>query len=217
MKASLSPKERKELLQTVEACEEYVRLLEEPLLRSEHKGDPLAIEIETLSKLQKAEDEFEDLNPENSKAILAFRMNVGLLEAVDDLSKESSEDADARLGEALLALARIKDVLRQFKHFIDTDSLRDTDIAKARIKEVLPNMEDDDLERLLDSDGTEEIDDNRLYLVSRLATRLQYSFTEKGVLMWFDNPRHQLENNTPLEYMNASENDPEVLLDLVGE
>lgn len=143
--------------------------------------------------------------PEDYDARKLFEFLVGLRRAV-----ASDSEADVEL-----AALKMGDVVRRITRRLEHDELDDPRVAAGSIFATLRNVGVGDLSRLLGVSTktvnawkagrpvTRKVE--RVIVLAHLLTYLRASMTPAGLVMWFDAPRHQLGERTPLELLDANE------------
>lgn len=136
-----------------------------------------------------------------------FEFSVGLRRAI-----EAAPDGADPDGSIELATLMIGDVVRRVCRRLEHDALDDPRAAADFVFATLPAAGAGDLGRLLGV-STKTVgawrtgrpvtrNADRVVLVAQVLTHLRAAMTPRGVLLWFDGPRAQLEGRTPLELLD---------------
>lgn len=147
-----------------------------------------------------------------------------LFQFLIELRRAMAEDPDDRGGEVELATARLRDVGARISRRLEHERLDDSREAAAAVLDVMAGVPAKDLARLLGvsektigvwrSGGVVERNVSRVVLVAQLLTYLRPSMTPKGLMMWFDAGRPQLDGRSPIDLLAdpATAHDPLVAL-----
>jgi hypothetical protein len=136
-----------------------------------------------------------------------FVFSVGLRRAI-----EAAPDGADPDGAIELAALMVGDVVRRVGRRLEHDALDDPRAAADFVFATLPAAGAGDLGRLLGV-STKTIgawragrpvtrNADRVVLVAQVLTHLRASMTPRGVVLWFDGPRAQLDGRTPLELLD---------------
>ncbi len=135
-----------------------------------------------------------------------------LFQFLIELRRAMASDPDDRRGEVEVATARLRDVGSRIARRIDHERLDDPQAAVAWVFEAMTGVSARDTGRLLGvsektisawrGGGVVERNIPRVVLVAQLLTYLRASMTPRGLMMWFDAPRPQLGDRTPMELLN---------------
>jgi hypothetical protein len=142
----------------------------------------------------------------NHDAGKLFEFTVELRRALTDDPADASGDAELAVIKMLDAVGRIE---RRLRH----DQLDDPQTAARWILTLMDGVEVSDLARLLGV-STKTVGNwrrgavvkagaDRVVLVAQLLTYLRGSLTPRGLMMWMDAPRDQLEGRTPVELLDG--------------
>jgi hypothetical protein len=137
-----------------------------------------------------------------------FEFSVGLRRAI-----EAAPDGADPDGAIDLAALMVGDVVRRVGRRLEHDALDDPRAAADFVFATLPAAGAGDLGRLLGvSTKTVGVwragrpvtrNADRVVLVAQVLTHLRASMTPRGVVLWFDGPRAQLDGRTPLELLDG--------------
>lgn len=136
-----------------------------------------------------------------------FEFSVALRRAI-----ESAPDGADPDGAIELAALMIGDVVRRIGRRLEHDVLDDPRAAAEFVFATLPAAGAGDLGRLLGV-STKTVgawragrpvtrNADRVVLVAQVLTHLRAAMTPRGVLLWFDGARAQLDGRTPLELLD---------------
>jgi hypothetical protein len=124
------------------------------------------------------------------------------------------EATDER-GEVELATMMMHDVVQRIGRRLEHQELDDPQSAARSVFTTLRGVGVGDLSRLLGvstktvnawkAGGPVTRNADRVVVLGQLLTYLRASMTPVGLVMWFDAPRHQLGNRTPLELLDEDE------------
>lgn len=147
-----------------------------------------------------------------------------LFEYLIELRRAVASEPEHREIEMELASAHMRDVLGRISRRLEHERLDDPQHAVSAIFKVLTGVSGRDLSRLLGVSektigawrvgGVVERNVPRVVLTAQLLTYLRASLTPQGLLMWFDAPRPQLGDRTPLDLLKdpAAAQEPLVAL-----
>lgn len=136
-----------------------------------------------------------------------FEFSVGLRRAI-----EAAPDGADPGGAIELATLMIGDVVRRVDRRLEHDALDEPRAAADFVFATLPSAGAGDLGRLLGV-STKTVgawragrpvtrNADRVVLVAQVLTHLRASMTPRGVVLWFEAPRAQLDGRTPLELLD---------------
>jgi hypothetical protein len=137
-----------------------------------------------------------------------FEFSVGLRRAI-----EAAPDGADPGGAIELAALMVGDVVRRVGRRLEHDALDDPRAAADFVFATLPAAGAGDLGRLLGV-STKTVgawragrpvtrNADRVVLLAQVLTHLRASMTARGVVLWFDAPRAQLDGRTPLELLDG--------------
>jgi hypothetical protein len=162
---------------------------------------------------QGLEDAVLDLSnslPEGTEDYDARKLFEFLIELRRAITADSDEDDDVEL-----ATIRMRDVVHRIARRLEHNSLDDPQAAARSIFTTLSTIGVGDLARLLGvstktvntwkAGGPVTRKAERVVVLAQLLTYLRASMTPRGLVMWFDAPRHQLGGRTPLEVLDDNE------------
>ncbi len=148
----------------------------------------------------------EELRPEDLDKAQIIEFHTALWEINRILrEKETSYDLDV-IDQLLIAIERVRHVIRDAldEHVVGLPN--DAGLVIEELKKWLPNTSNEAVARLVGvnrktlSRWTKEQRDptRRLQLVAHLVAILRHSWTEAGILAWFERPRSGLDGRKPL-------------------
>jgi hypothetical protein len=137
-----------------------------------------------------------------------------LFEFLIELRRAITADPEAT-DDIELATIRMRDVVHRIGRRLEHNSLDDPQAAARSIFTTLSTIGVGDLARLLGvstktvntwkAGGPVTRKAERVVVLAQLLTYLRASMTPRGLVMWFDAPRHQLGGRTPLEVLDENE------------
>jgi hypothetical protein len=137
-----------------------------------------------------------------------------LFEFLVELRRAIAADPEATdpRGDVELATMKMGDVAYRIARRLEHDELDDPRAAAASVFATLRGVAAGDLARLLGvstktvgawrSGGPVTRNADRVVVLAQLLTHLRASMTPVGLVMWFDAPRHQLGDRTPLQLLD---------------
>jgi len=138
--------------------------------------------------------------------------------------REEFDEADANrldtLNEMLLGIERLRHILRDAIDEHVTGISSDKHEVVAQLEKWLPNTPQREFARLLDvhtrtlSRWSEQSGPppRRLQLVAQLVAILRHSWTEAGVVAWFDRPNHGLGERRPVAVLDDAASERDLLM-----
>jgi len=140
-----------------------------------------------------------------------------LLESVVELRRLLEQDPEAQdpAGRVELVTMRAADIVRRIRHRLLQQQLDDPRIAVDYTFRTLPGIPASELAALLGvstktvtawrQGGAVRQKPRRAVLIAQVLAHLRSSMTPRGVLMWFDAERDQIDGRTPLELLDQDE------------
>src|SRR4051812_27073737 len=164
---------------------------------------------------QELEDAVLDLSnalPEGTEDYDARKMFEFLVGVRRAITADPSGTDEA--GEIELRTLELRDVVRRVGRRLEHNELDDPSVAARAIFTMLRGVGVSDLSRLLGvstktvntwkAGGPVTRKAARVVVLAQLLTYLRASMTPAGLVMWFDAPRHQLGDRTPLQLLDEA-------------